>query len=513
MRYIGEPYHKEGIKFICENQHCGLFADPGTGKTGMVLAALTALKKAGMANRALIIAPRLVIHNVWPNEIKKFDQFQHLKHALFHAEGKDINLIHEFVEPKADIVLTNPESLKWMLEALKLKWFTRKRNPLAWPWDVLIIDESSKFKEPGSVRFKTLKPFLPLFNRRCILTGTPAPHSLADIWSQLYIVDQGEALGPNITRFKKDYFEIDNPKFYSYKLRPGSADIIHRKIAHKIIRFDETLFKLPERIINDVKIKLPEKARKIYDDMESQLFAELDSGDVAAPSESSKYQLCRQISNGRMYDPELVQPAGEILDDKGRKVHTIHREKIEAVENILDELQGKPALISYFYRHDLTALKPVLERRFKFKKCPYIGAGASVAEINQHIKNWNAGKLPALVVHPASMAHGLNLQSGGNDLIFYSLTDNLEDYQQLIKRLHRRGVDGQVRIHRILAEKTIDDAVKLRLNQKAENQTTLLEAVKMYRNQQANAVVAPMAKNDPVNIFGPITTQWARNGF
>lgn len=514
MKYIAEQYHRTGIKFLVDHPTCGLFADPGTGKTGMTLAAFTAMKAAGLVNRMLVVAPRLVCHNVWPNEVEKFDQFNHISVAIFHGEDKDIRLVHEFIDPKADIVLVNPESLKWMLTMLPAKWFTRKRSPLRWPWDMLVIDESSKFKNHGSVRFKELKPFLPLFNRRVILTGTPTPHSLADLWAQMFIVDMGKTFGQTITGFRDSYFQIDNPKYYTYKLLPGAAGAIHRAIAPSVLRFDESVFKLPERVINDVRVTLNEKSRKIYDDMERELFAEIDGGDVSAPNASSKYLLCRQIANGRMYDPALVQPDGDDGVEHGRKIHRIHGEKLEALDNILDELQGKPALVAYYFRHDLTALTAHLEKKLKLKRCPFIGAGATMADINKHIEDWNAGRLPVLVVHPASMAHGLNLQSGGNDLVFYGLTDNLEDYLQLMKRLHRRGVVGQVRVHRIIATKTMDEAVIAGLDSKASTQTELLNAVKQYRATHHGAMVAPGAAfNTTPGMVGPYGAPGQWKGF
>lgn len=491
MKYVAEPYQRVGIKFLVDHPCCGLLADPGTGKTSMLLAAFTAMQKAGWVRRALIVAPRLVCHNVWPQEIEKFDQFRHLKVAMFHGENKDLNLMHEFIEPKADIVLTSPQTLKWLLAMLPLKWFTRKRNQLHWPWDTLGVDESSKFKAHGSVRFKTFKPYLGLFNRRVILTGTPTPHSLHDLWSQMYLVDQGETFGRTVTAFRNKYFQYDNPDYYTYKLLPGAEQAIHARLAPHVLRFDESVFQLPERVINDVRITLGDKARKTYDEMQRMMFTEIDRVGVSAPNQSSKYLLCRQIANGRMYDPDQVQPDGDDSTSHGRKVHRIHAEKLEALDNILDELQGKPVLIAYYFRHDLTALQAHLERRFgkRLGECPFIGSGVTVATANRHIEDWNNRRLPVLVVHPQSLAHGLNLQAGGNDLVFYGLTDNLEDYQQLIKRLHRRGVKGQVRIHRLIATKTVDEAIIKRLNSKAMGQTALLDAVKAYRAEHTRSAL------------------------
>jgi len=492
MRYKAEKYQLEGIKFICRHPYCGLFADPGTGKTGMTLAAFTALKKAGIVKRALVIAPRLVVYNVWPKEIKKFDQFKDLSINIIHGENKDVKIINELMQPNHDLTITNPESLKWFFSMLTKKWFTRKTNPLGWPWDMLIIDESSKFKNHGAIRFKVLKPYLELFKKRVILTGTPTPNTLQDLWSQMYIVDEGQSLGGTLTAFRSRWFQIDNPKFYTYKLLPNSENTIYRAIAPKIIRFDETLFKLPERIVHNVVVSLKNKAQDVYTGMEKQLIAEIDNEEITAPNASSKYLLCRQIANGCMYDPDTLQPDGEI-DGRKRKrvVHKIHTEKLEALDNILDELQGKPALISYYFRHDLDSILTHLKKRYK-KEIMFIGSGVSVSEVNTSIELWNRGQLPVLIVHPASMAHGLNLQAGGNDIIFYSLTDNLEDYQQLIKRLHRRGVVGQVRVHRIVADKTIDMAVLKRLDDKAINQKTLLDYIKEYNRETTNSMLDSM---------------------
>jgi SNF2 family DNA or RNA helicase len=314
-----------------------------------------------------------------------------------------------------------------------------------------------------------------------------------DLWAQIYLLDQGATLGKNITTFRNRYCQLKNQKHWTYELLPGIDQVIHKMISPHVIRFDETLFKLPERVINDVRIELNSKARKVYDGIEKKLFAEIDGQTIDSPKGSSRYLLCRQIANGRMYDPDDVQPDGDNGNNRGRKIHKVHSDKIEALGDILDELQGKPALIAYYFRHDLTALASYLERRYSmFGSCPYIGTGVDVKTANKHIEAWNRQALPVLVVHPASLAHGLNLQAGGNDLIFYGLTDTLEDYQQLIKRLHRRGVKGQVRVHRLIAKDTIDEAVINGLSSKATTQTALLDAVKAYRAQRVVSAKVPL---------------------
>lgn len=468
--YTPETYQRTGIQFLIDQPAAGMFADPGGGKTAMMLAAFSVLKKRGLARRMLIIAPRLVCWNVWPFEIDKWDQFKKLKIEVIHGDDKAQKLFKQVIDPTADVCCVNPEAVDYLLSFFPESWFARKDPPISWPWDFLVIDESSKFKNPSSVRFKTLKHFHKLFTRRAILTGTPAPNGLMDLWSQVYLLDSGAALGKTITEYRNTYFTADTfGNFTRYTLRPGAAEQIHAAIAHLVIRFDASTFAdLPSLVINDVRVTLPEKVAKFYAGVESEMFGELDGGDLLVPNASAKYLLCRQIANGNYYDPDT------------REVKPVHGEKIEALKDLIDELQGKPALVAYYFRHDLAALRAALGA-----SVPVIGSDTPTAEINRLLAAWNAGTLPILLVHPDSMAHGLNMQAGGLDLIFYSLIDNLENYQQLIARLHRRGAAGQVRVHRLIAVGTIDRAVCRALDSKAATQSALLDAIRAYRAEKA----------------------------
>lgn len=463
MRYTAKPYQKTGIQFIIDRPQCAVFADPGGGKTGMTLAAFSILRARGLAKRMLIIAPRLVCYNTWPAELKKWEQFNGLKCRIFHGEEKAQAIFQEFIDPKADIVLLNPEAVSYFFS-----FFTDailKSHPN--PWDFLAVDESSKFKNPGAVRFKCIKKHLDLFKRRLILTGTPSPNSLADLWAQIYMLDKGIALGRNITTFRAHFMEsvqFPGAKFKIYKMKRGADQQIFDRIKHLAIRFDASMFAdLPPIVYNQIEIDLPEKARRYYDDIEQQMFAELDNVETLIDSAAGKYLTCRQIANGRHYGEEKSQ------------VVKVHSEKIEAVKNTIDELQGKPCLIAYFFKHDLDQIREA------FPKIPNIGADSSTKEINANLEKWNKGEISVLAVHPGSMAHGLNMQSGGNDIVWFSLTDSLEQWQQLNARLHRPGAVGQVRIHIPIVKKSVDEAIYNRLANKAENQKSLLDSLRDYR--------------------------------
>ena len=472
MKYKALNYQKDGIRFMFDHEYAGIFADPGGGKTAMTLAAFTILRKQGLANRALIIAPRLVCYDVWPVEVEKWEQFSGLKCCVIHGDEKAQNLFQQVVDPTADICLVNPEAIPYLLSFFPEKWYQRKSGPpTPWPWDTLIIDESSKFKNPSAVRFKNLKKYHKLFNRRYILTGTPTPNSLMDLWSQVYLLDSGATLGKNITEYRKRFFnaiQYPGQKFTLWEPKPGAADEVQKLISLFVIRFDESMFaELPELIFNEIPITLPDKAKKYYREIEKDFFAIMDGQSTEAVTASSKYLLCRQIANGRHYDP----------DNKSRIVK-VHDTKIEVLKNTVDELQGKPVLVAYYFKHDLDAIREA------FPKIPNIGSDSSTEQIRQNIADWNAGKLQIMAVHPGSMAHGLNLQAGGSHLFYYSLTNNLEEFLQLNKRLHRRGAKNNVVVHLPLAKGTVDQAVMMALKSKTAGQKSLLDALRDYRGQR-----------------------------
>lgn len=451
--FLPHDYQKDAIRFLLQNPNGGIFADPGLGKTAVVLSVINTFKKLRGRKPWLIVAPLRVCYSVWPNEIDKWNF------------DLTVNNLHSEPFKTADIHLVNPESL--------VKHLQRFENAPQWPFWGLCIDESTRFKTPSSKRVKALKTVLHKFQKRVILTGTPTPKSLLDLFAQIYILDIGEALGKYITHYKNKYFYRSGYMGYQWEPFEQSPRFIYKKVNPLVLRIDtDTYLDLPRLILNDVMVDLPTPAKKIYRSLEKEFFAELDSGEsIVIGSAASKYNALRQVTNGGLFEqlnPLLPKP-------KKRFEHHLHTAKNEAVEEIVEGLHGKPVLIAYHYRHDLTRLMKL------FPEAPFIGGGTSPIKSKTIITKWNKGKIPILIGHPQSIGHGLNLQSAGNDIIWYSLTDNLEYYEQFNRRIYRQGVKGQVRIHRIIATNTIDKALIKMLDKKASGQKALLNALKEYR--------------------------------
>jgi SNF2 family DNA or RNA helicase len=459
---IFEPhdYQRAAIDFLLKNRYAGLFADPGLGKTAITLSLIKRFHRHPEFKGALIIAPLRVAEIVWPAEIQKWDQFRDLTYRVLHGPNR-LDRLRE----KADIYLLNAENIFWLLEEKH-------------PCNMLVVDESSKFKSHSAKRFKKLKKQLDQFQRRIILTGTPAPNSMMDLYPQVYLLDQGEALGRFITHYRQRYFyPVNFRNFTEWNLKPGADRVIQQQIAHQIMRIDaEDHLDLPPLVYHEVQVKLPPKAATTYRQLEKQFFALIDGAPVLLGSAASAYNACRQVANGCLYEPPpMLMPRKQ---QSKRKTLELHSAKADAVQEIINELQGKPALIAYHFKHDLEQLLD------KFgADTPYLGGGVSNSKSAEIVKAWNAGKIPILLGHPQSIAHGLNLQQGGHDIIWFSLTDNLENYMQFNQRVYRQGVRKQVRIHHILADKTVDLAIMRRLDKKDKTQKALLDAIREYRNE------------------------------
>ena len=448
MKFKAHDYQEALIAFMMSRENAAIFADPGLGKTAVSLSWFAAYKLIFPRARALVVAPRLPLSLTWPNEIEKWDHLRGLRWALAPEP-----------EDGADLYGVNPERLIKYLDSAK-------QLP-----DVLIVDESTRFKNPGGKRFRRLRKDLSKFKRRYILTGTPSPQGLEDLWSQFFIVDRGASLEKTVTAYRKKYF-IPIPNYgyggVTWNIRKGAEPEVYGAIRYRSRRIDAAdWLDLPELLYNDVWIDLPKEARRVYQDVERELFAQLDNGeDVLANTAGHGYSMCCQIANGGLYTAEPGKTA------------VIHGAKAEALLDLVDSLQGKPALVAYRFKHDLARLQ-------KARKAPYIGGGVSSRKAIATVDKWNSGALPLLYGHPASMAHGLNLQGAGNDIIWYGLTDSLENYLQFNRRVYRQGVKGQVRVHRILARGTVDEMLVKRMDNKEANQQRLLDALKEYRHGKA----------------------------
>lgn len=442
-------YQKKAVEFMLKNMCGGLLLDPGLGKTSICLSAIKLLKARGLVGKVLIVAPLRPCYLVWPEELKKWDTFRDLTYTILHGKDKEANLKKE-----VDIYIINPDGLEWLLV----------RDVKKLGFDMLIIDESTMLKRTNTKRFKLIKPTLPLFRRRYILTGSPTPNGYMDLFGQIYLLDLGHALGRFITSYRRDYFYQSGYGGYEWNLQPGAEARIQERVKPLVMRLAaEDYIKLPKLIVSDIYVELDDRARATYKMMEKELIALIRSEYVTAANVASAITKCRQLANGAIYMAD-------------RSVEEVHKAKLEAVTALVEELSGVPALIAYEFEHDKTRLIKALG-----KNTPYIGGGVTPRRTAELEAAWNRGDLPVLLGHPASMGHGLNLQNSGNHVVWFAPTWNYEYYEQLIGRVRRQGARfNTVFVHRILVRGTVDEVVLATLQQKSVNETTLLAALKDY---------------------------------
>lgn len=446
---IFEPheYQKRAIELLLSKPHCGLFLDPGLGKTVTTLSALKILKQRNLLRRVLIVAPLRVAKYTWPDEIQKWAHLNDLSYTVVHGAEKD-----ELRHAETDIHLINPEGLLWLLPLLA------KDKRFSYDW--LIIDESSKFKSYSSKRFKLLKPLLGKFARRTILTGTPATNGMMDLFSQMYVVDQGMALGAYITKFRGEFFHQKPFDPYGWYLNDKAEEEIYKRIQHKTMRMDASDYlNIPEKIVQDIYVELPEAALRKYKQMEATLQMQVKQGIVTAANAAVASGKCRQIASGFIYDDQ-------------HNATWIHEAKFEALSDLLDELQGKPVLV--FYNFVETA------EQLHYKFGAQLIKGAATETQRKVLSAWNRGEVPLLAAHPASAGHGLNLQDGGCHIVWVDPTYDLEHYIQANARLYRQGQKNTVVIHRLVARSTLEQAIIKRLEGKDRMQSDLLSALRDY---------------------------------
>lgn len=454
MKWTPHPYQKAGIQFGIQHACAGLIWDPGLGKTTTMLAIFKLLKARGMVKKMLVITPLRPAYLTWPAEGQKWEEFKGLDIRVIHGENKTWENVLA-----ADVAVINPEGLGWL--------FSQTAGSKSWPWQILCVDESTRFKHTQTQRFKLLRPVLEKFSRRYILTGTPAPNGLLDLFGQIFILDLGHALGRFITNYRMTYFNPTGYGGYTWVPKPEAADKIQKRVAPLVHRLKaEDWLDLPPLIFNDVEVELPPNARAAYEAMEAIMISELESGKVVAANAAAVSGKCRQIANGGAYGQDA---------DGERTALFIHDAKTDAVEEIVEELQGTPALISYEFDHDLGRL---LKR---FPDTPHIGGGVTPKKFKEIEAAWNAGELPLLFAQPSSVAHGLNLQNlpKGAHIIRHSIGWDLEVEDQFIRRIYRQGYGGdRLIVHSIKAKDTVDEVVLKALARKDRTQKALLEALK-----------------------------------
>lgn len=470
------PYMQKAVQWILQHPACGLFLDPGLRKTSITLAAFRLLKSKGMVRRMLVVAPIRVAYNVWPSEVTKWKQFENFNVVVLHGKNKSDEVL---ADESVDIFVINPEGLDWLLGKAVGKVIkpNNERFKLL-DAQMFVLDESSKFKNTQTKRFKILKPFLPKFLRRVILTGTPAPRNYLDLFGQVYIVDLGKSLGQYITHYRNKYFDPTGFGGFTWKLRDGADKLIQKAVKPYILRMEaEDYIQIPKLVENDIFIDLPPKARAVYDDMEDDLIAILEGGEaLTAPTASAARIKCSQIVGGAMFkDPEAM------VKRKATDYVDLHSEKVDALLELLEERQGQPTLVFYWFQHEALRIAAALKSLY--------GAVPNISEASltqgKEIENaWNRNEIPILLANPASVGHGLNMQEGNaQHVVWFTLPDDLDIYDQANRRLRRSGnTASHVYAHRILARRTVDQAKVKQLAIKEANQKDFLDAMKSYRS-------------------------------
>ncbi len=441
MKYNPHNYQRYATNFVLDNPKCALLLDMGLGKSVSTLTALEELilDRFEAIGKVLVIAPLRVAEDTWSREIEKWDHLKYL--ILSKVLGKQKDRIAALKRP-AHIYIINRENVAWLTAQYK-----------KWPFETVIIDELSSFKNPSAIRFKRLRTLSPLFKRCIGLTGTPAPNSLIDLWSEFYLLDQGDRLGKTVTGFRNRYFyptQMSGHIVYKWEPHEESKAVIYDKIRDISISMSaEDWLQMPERINNEIFVQLPEDAREMYKTMERDLIIEMESGDIVASQTAVKMGKLLQIANGYVYDEHGV-------------ARFMHDQKLKALEEIIEAANGNPVLVFYCYRHDLQAIG-------------HLGKQLKTAK---DIEDWNQGKIPVLITHPASAGHGLNLQEGGSNVTWFGLPWSPEQYQQANARVYRQGQKRTVVVNHILADRTMDLHVLQVLEGKKKMQQGLLDAVK-----------------------------------
>ena len=442
MRYSDlHTYQHKAINFI-QKQNCALFLQMGLGKTVSALSGVSEMIDCFVADRVLIIAPLRVANTVWKQEAEKWSHLKHLRVSICTGTEKQRK---DALATPADIYVINVENTAWLINYKKPKW----------DFDTLIVDEGSAFKNPSSKRFKALKKVLPHTNRVVLLTGTPSPNGLLDLWSQCYLIDSGKTLGKTMSGYKQRFFDAD---FFGYTFTPkkGAENTIKKLLTPFCLSMSAVDYlELPDRVDLIERVELPPAVMKKYLTFERDLLATLDGGeDVEASSAAVLANKLLQYANGAIY-----------IEDSKEWVE-IHTAKLDALAEIIDQNQNENILVAYNYKHDLVRLQKRFKDAVVLDKSPEV------------ISRWNRGEIKLLLAQPQSAGHGINLQYGGSMAVWFGLNWSLEYDLQFNARLHRQGQSCAVRIVRIVSDRTIDERVINVLNKKDRSQSAILEALK-----------------------------------
>ena len=443
MKYKPHEYQSYATEFILSHPISAVFLEMGLGKSVITLSAIFDLcLDSFLVCKVLVIAPLRVARDTWPAEINKWDHLKGLSYSV--AVGTEKERI-DALKKQSTLYIINRENVDWLVH----------KSGIPFHFDMVVIDELSSFKSYGAKRFKSLLKVRPSVKRIVGLTGTPSSNGLMDLWAEFRILDLGQRLGRYISHYRNTYFKPDKRNaqiVFSYKPLPGAEEEIYKQISDITISMKSTDYlKMPEYVSNEVFVTLSEKEWKVYSDFKEDMVANLGDEEIDAVNAAVLSGKLLQMANGAVYDSE-------------NKAHVIHEKKLDALEDLIEGANGKPVLVAYWYKHDLERIKD----RFPVRQI----------QSSKDIEDWNDGKIPIAVIHPASAGHGLNLQSGGSTLIWFGLTWSLELYQQTNARLYRQGQKDTVIVHHIITKNTIDEDVLLALTKKEKTQDALIDAVK-----------------------------------
>lgn len=443
MRYVAHNYQNYAKDFILAHKVSALFLDCGLGKTITTLTAINELMYDSFEiSKVLIIAPLRVAQSTWKEEIEKWDHLNLLRYSIAVGDEKERL---KALKQNSDIYIINRENVDWLVT----------KSGIDFNFNMLIIDELSSFKSHTSKRFKSLLKIRPYFERVVGLTGTPSSNGLMDLWAEFRVLDLGERLGRYITHYRNEYFLPDKRNgavIFSYKPQPNAEERIYRRLADMTISMKSTEYlKMPELILNELEINLDEEDQMKYKKFKKEMVMTIQEKEIDAINAASLSNKLIQLANGSIYD-------------EAKNFYEIHNKKLDKLEEIIESANGKPVLIAYWFKAD----KERIEKRFKVREI----------KTADDIKQWNKGMIDIALIHPASAGHGLNLQSGGSTLVWFSLTWSLELYQQTNARLYRQGQKDTVVIHHLITKNTIDEDIIKSLKRKDKTQEALMKAVK-----------------------------------
>lgn len=444
MKYVPHDYQTYATKFIEEHPVAAVLLDMGLGKSVITL---TAIKNLCLdtfeVQKILVIAPLRVARDTWKAELEKWEHLRCIKYSV--AVGTEAERKAALQKP-ANLYIINRENVGWLIE----------QSGLPFDYDMVVIDELSSFKSHQAKRFRSLMKVRPTVKRMVGLTGTPSSNGLMDLWAEFRLLDMGKRLGRFITHYRDEFFRPDKRNgqvIFSYKPKDGAEEEIYRRISDITISMKSTDFlQMPECVINEVEVSLSDKEMKMYDGLKKDLVLAIANKEIDAVNAGALSNKLSQMANGAVYDVD-------------KNYIEIHDRKLDALEDLIEQSNGKPVLVAYWFKHDLERIK----KRFTVREI----------KTSKDIADWNNGSIPVAVIHPASAGHGLNIQEGGSTLIWFGLTWSLELYLQTNARLWRQGQKSKtVVIHHIITKGTIDERIMKALRTKETTQDALMDAVK-----------------------------------